>query len=355
MQRTTPTRFSKPLTAIVLALAMTALTFGSLAAKASDTIPTPIWPIGAISNKEPPAYKWTSVPGAVDYQIRIHRPIYHQDLPVRVYPQGKYPKCAQTPPDTPSQDFTYFVDTPEERAECPPPSHNRPPNANGRACVTPHLCTTPNTADNFSFQNSCHPLRTLTGCVSGAPVISGLDNNPQICSYSWAGFTGFPNPPPLPPSNAIPRPTIEWVHTTPACNGAPWTYAWAVRAIFKTDDGKATRFGEWSGFVDFHYDENAGRSPPPPPAPPTPAKDHPVTFINDTKMGLYVYSGTGDCTGWSDLGLLPSAGKLETVVPARKTQLFTFQKDHEACTHSMQYTQRSASGGSATREFIHVQ
>jgi hypothetical protein len=148
----------------------------------------------------------------------------------------------------------------------------------------------------------------------------------------------------------VPRngPLIEWRWTIQALAGwDPTTKTWAKE-------------GAQSRPVTYTLAENLPPQAPPKPAPP-PKNPHPVTFLNNYGMPLYVYykmvppGATVQCTelqGGAQMG----KGQLsqQFTVPGNLVGHFLFQKSPDPCVFDQQLTVRDVLGGSAKPETISI-
>jgi uncharacterized membrane protein len=102
--------------------------------------------------------------------------------------------------------------------------------------------------------------------------------------------------------------------------------------------------------------------PPQPSAPPTPAPvqsqgaPHPVTFVNQSGMILYVYHFVGrvDCQNFTYAGSMTPQSNATITIPAGYTTHFVFQKAKDPCPVSTIRWEVSVSGGNPNPQNIGV-
>jgi hypothetical protein len=98
-------------------------------------------------------------------------------------------------------------------------------------------------------------------------------------------------------------------------------------------------------------------SSPPTPAPvQTPGAPHPVTFINQSGMSLYVYNfiGNVDCRNYTFGGRMTPQSAASFTIPAGYTAHFVFQKAADPCPLSTIRWEVNVSGGNPNSQTISV-
>jgi len=263
----------------VIAIVVLSISAFSASAESAGSVPRPIWPVGGISDAHYPEFRWTPVENAFGYQIRFVTPSFDQGRPPI---KTKMPDCYHNTGVWPS-DGIWWVHSTAEIQECRASGGSDIPGNGPKGCV--RSCGISERDPNYRRQ--CLPLHALTGCEPVAalngPEITG---SPAVCAYNFSA-RGFPSPPP-PPAGQPAHPYLRWITGRKKCNGEPFRYKWAVRAIFLGADGRE-QFGKWSGFVEFYYEEHAGKPVPLPRPLPPPMKNTPVQFLNRSGMKLYLY------------------------------------------------------------------
>ena len=245
-------------------------------------VPTPIYPVGAIADRDAPTFRWSAVPDAIDYQVRFQSPETGEHPPVP--PHSKCPDFTAHP----ALDFVYFVAQTNNTT-----SLQLPAGSKGAA-----WCALPGAKNTLGWP-ACHPLRTFTGCVPGSLSLPTSESaSGKVCQYQ---FEWNPNPkvrqvPVFPHPDWGQQRPIYWITRRTNCAGEPFVYKWSIRAVFQ-DGEDALRYGKWSPFAEFWYDPtgallNPAPVPPSPP-PPNPGKPHPVTFVNASGKTLYIFYDIG--------------------------------------------------------------
>jgi len=89
---------------------------------------------------------------------------------------------------------------------------------------------------------------------------------------------------------------------------------------------------------------------------PSSSSPHPVTFINQSGITLYIYyhTGTTDCRNYTFGGTFPPQGAANFTVPAGYSEAFIFQKGQDPCPLSTIHWQTVLSGGNPNRQNIGV-
>jgi hypothetical protein len=301
----------------------------------SQEVPTALFPTGGVSERQVPSFKWTSVADAIDYQIRVLAPDITEAPGIGC---GNFTTH-------PTEATIYFVEQgPEAQKSCP----------NGDQCVS--SCATP--ADRFDPRSLCHPLRLLTACVPGSPFNPEGDTAVHSCEYKFSWGKEWKAPPPLPDASlydAAWKP-LRWIDLKrTSCTGRRYVWQWSVRAVFRSGE-RDLRFGDWSKLTDFWFDANASL---PQATPPTPSSPHPVDFVNQSGMVLYVYyfvqnARMADCKDYGYAGEIPPKNKRHFVIPTNKVIHFVFQKSKGACRLDTISTTKEVRGGDPAPEAIAI-
>jgi hypothetical protein len=145
-------------------------------------------------------------------------------------------------------------------------------------------------------------------------------------------------------------------------NGDYYVWSWSVQAARGLDKNTHT-FADVSAEspkLSFTWDEHAQPPTPTPAKPkPAPSQDHPVTFINQSGMTLFLYyfirpmGATVDCHQFAEGGTLSNgATSRQFVIPAKQFGRFIFQKSADGCTFDQNFTSRDVPGGNPKPETI---
>lgn len=301
----------------------------------AQSVPAPLFPTGGVSERQVPSFKWTSVADAIDYQIRVTVPDTSEAPGVGC---GNFTTH-------PAEATIYFVEQgPEAQKSCP----------KGDQCIS--WCATP--ADRFDPRSLCHPLRLLTACVPGSPFNPEEAAAAHFCEYEFGWGKEWKAPPSLPDASLYDtaRKPLRWIDSKKtSCTGKRYVWQWSVRAVFKFGEGDL-RFGEWSKPTEFWFDANAGAPQAPQPNPGSP---HPVDFVNQSGMVLYVYyflwsGGMVDCKDYVYAGEIPAQDKKHFVIPTNQVVHFVFQKSKNACRRNTIPTTKEVRGGDPAPEAIAI-
>ncbi len=157
---------------------------------------------------------------------------------------------------------------------------------------------------------------------------------------------------------------VKTLSTTPPvierarrCNGTPYVWRWAVQAVAGLNSTAKIWEKKSLQSAQLSYTLQEGSQPAPPPAPSP--KPHPVSFVNRSGMTLYIYfsvrGGVVQCKDFQNGGKLENgATTRQFTVPPRITGQFVFQKDDEPCNFDFQYTTRNVPGGNPSPETISI-
>jgi hypothetical protein len=316
-------------------LACLALWLVPLVARAQSP-PTPLFPVGTVSERQVPSFKWTPIVDATDYQIRVFAPDTREAPGVQ---------CGNVTTH-PAEATIYFVEQgPEAGKSCP----------QGERCIS--SCATP--ADRFDPRSVCHPLRLLTACVPGTPFHPEGTVPAQFCEYKFSLGKEWKAPSPIPDRDRYDaaRKPLTWPDSKKSsCAGKPYVWQWSVRAVFKSGE-RDLSFGEWSKPTEFWFDASVGAPEAPPPI--NPGSPHPVDFVNQSGMVLYVYyflrsPETVDCKSHGYAGEIPPRDKRHFVIPANHVVQFVFQKSKDACRLDTVLTSKEVRGGDPAPEAIAI-
>ena len=144
-------------------------------------------------------------------------------------------------------------------------------------------------------------------------------------------------------------------------NGDLYIWHWSITAA-KGLDRKTNTFKEQSAEspqLAYSWDESAKTPPSWPAPPPKQPQDHPVTFVNQSGMSLYLYyfirvGGTVDCKDYANGGSMPPQSSKNFTIPAKQVGHFVFQKAQDPCPLSTILTTRDVRGGNGKPETIAI-
>lgn len=289
----------------------------SISLKAQE-VPTPIYPNGGVLDQDVPTYRWSAVPGAIDYQIRVQSPNTSEKPGVYC---GDYT-------GHPQQDRTYFVPQSRDQKLWEVPAGSFPV----------QNCAVYGALNTLNWY-TCHPLRTQTSCVPGSKSLPGSAPPGKACQYQFEYGPQRKKPVYAHPDWGDVTP-LSWISRRENCAHQPFMYKWSVRAVFRNgQDG--LRYGPWSDFASFWYSPNgaslsAGQPSPPAPTP-KPQQPRSVTFINNSGKTLYIFysirtTASVDCHQYSKGGVIEIGSERSFQIPPPNLGIFLFERVNNACS-----------------------
>jgi hypothetical protein len=144
-------------------------------------------------------------------------------------------------------------------------------------------------------------------------------------------------------------------------NGPLHVWRWSILAAKTWNPGtdSFTEISVESDQLAYWLDETIKTPPDTPKQPSNLPQDHPVAFVNQSGMTLYLYyfirvGGMVDCKDYSNSGAMPSQATKNFVIPAKQVGHFVFQKAQDACPLSTILTYRDVRGGNPAPETIAI-
>jgi len=295
-------------------------------------------------------YRWTTVPGAEYYMLRLwvkdQRICSSAEQPAANSGESRYNPYVSVFPALLCNEEECGIRQDSLRGIMVPTTKNIP-------MWFP-------TSDKVSWNAARAEVSRTAGQAHGQPGHSAPGFIP-VLHYSRNCSEKFVPPPPARCGNRDDKNhgICEWGSPR---NGPLIEWKWTIQALAGWDSTTETwaKKGAQSSPVMYTLAENVPPQPPPKPAPP-PKSPHPITFLNNSGIPLYIYykmvpAGSRVDCHYYDGGEQMGTGQLsqQFTVPGNLVGYFVFQKAAKPCDFDVQYTTRQIPGGVSNPETVSI-